>query len=137
MHILIIMPTIIPNSNVNNKHAKNVAKNGKISIRFDSQISIISFLSTILYIAHNITAANVHFGIYWNDVVNNPSDNNTKPPVNKPPNVVRTPLALLTVVRVNEPVVGIEWKNELSKLHIPNANISCVASIVLPLAKYN
>lgn len=51
-----------------------------------------------------------------------------------PLSVVRTPLALFTAVRVIEPVTGIDCKNEPNKLHIPNANISCVASSVRPLA---
>lgn len=84
--------------------------------------------------AHIITAANVVFGIKRNVLVKNPSDNKTRQPVTMPPSVVRTPLALLTAVRVNEPVTGIDWKNDPNKLHIPNANISCVESIVRPLA---
>lgn len=81
-----------------------------------------------------MTAANVVFGIKRNELVKNPSDNRTRQPVTIPPSVVRTPLALLTAVRVNEPVTGIDWKNDPNKLHIPNASISCVESIVRPLA---
>lgn len=54
-----------------------------------------------------------------------------------PPNVVRTPLALLIAVRVNDPVTGIDWKNDPTILHKPSANISCVASTVFPLAEKN
>lgn len=85
-------------------------------------------------IAQIITAANVVFGIKRNELVKKPNDNKTRHPVIIPPNVVRTPLALLTAVRVNDPVTGIDWKNEPTRLHIPSANISCVASMVLPLA---
>lgn len=81
-----------------------------------------------------MTAANVVFGIKRNDSVRKPNDNRTRHPVTIPPSVVRTPLALLTAVRVNEPVTGIDWKNAPTKLHRPSANISCVASIVLPFA---
>lgn len=51
-----------------------------------------------------------------------------------PLSVVRTPLALFTAVRVIDPVTGIDCKNDPNMLHMPNANISCVASIVFPLA---
>lgn len=85
-------------------------------------------------IAQIITAASVVFGMKRNELVKNPNDNKTRHPVIIPPNVVRTPLALLTAVRVNEPVTGIDWKNDPTKLHNPSANISCVASIVLPFA---
>lgn len=85
-------------------------------------------------IAQIITAANVVLGINRNEPVKNPSDNKTRQPVNIPPSVVRTPLALFTAVRVNEPVVGIDEKNDPNKLHRPSANISWVASIVLPFA---
>ena len=81
-----------------------------------------------------MTAANVDFGINRNESVKNPSDNITRTPVTIPPSVVRTPLALLTAVRVNEPVTGIDCTKAPTKLHIPSANISCVASIVLPFA---
>lgn len=85
-------------------------------------------------IAQMITAASVVFGIKRNVLVKNPNDNKTRAPVTMPPRVVRTPLALLTAVRVNDPVTGIDCTNEPSRLHIPSASISCVASIVLPLA---
>lgn len=81
-----------------------------------------------------MTAAKVVFGIKRNDSVKKLSDNRTRHPVTIPPSVVRTPLALLTAVRVNEPVTGIDWKNAPTKLHKPSASISCVASIVFPFA---
>lgn len=58
-----------------------------------------------------------------------------KVPVNTPPSGVLTPDALLTAVRVNEPVIGMELKKELKMLDTPRAIISCVASTVLPLAE--
>lgn len=69
------------------------------------------------------------------DSVRKPSDSNTRMPVTMPPNVVCTPDALLTAVRVNDPVTGIDWKNEPKMLHRPSASISWVASTVLPLAE--
>lgn len=77
-------------------------------IRFDRHISLISSLSTKPIMAQIITAANVVFGIKRNELVKNPNDSNTRHPVTIPPSVVRTPLALLTAVRVNEPVTGID-----------------------------
>lgn len=88
-------------------------------------------------IAQMMTPANVVFGIKRNESVKKPNDNKTKHPVTMPPSVVRTPLALLTAVRVNEPVTGIDCTNDPTKLHNPSANISWVASIVLPLAAWN
>lgn len=79
---------------------------------------------TINNIAQMITAANVVFGIKRNELVRNPSDNKIRQPVNIPPSVVRTPLALFTAVLVNEPVTGIDEKNDPNKLHKPKANIS-------------
>ena len=105
-----------------------------MNLRFDRQISLISSFSTRNIIAQMMTAANVDFGINRNESVKNPSDNITRTPVTIPPSVVRTPLALLTAVRVNEPVTGIDCTKAPTKLHIPSANISCVASIVLPFA---
>lgn len=81
-----------------------------------------------------MTAANVAFGMYRNSSVNRPSDNSMRPPVKRPPSVVCTPLALLTAVRVNDPVVGIDSTNEPIILHTPSAIISCVASTDLPFA---
>lgn len=75
-------------------------------------------------IAQMMTAAKVDFGMKRNEPVRKPSDNRTKVPVNIPPSVVRTPLALFTAVRVNEPVTGIDEKNEPKRLHNPRANIS-------------
>lgn len=51
-----------------------------------------------------------------------------------PPNVVLTPLALFTAPLDNAPVTGIDCTNDDAILQAPNANISCVASIVFPLA---
>lgn len=87
-------------------------------------------------IAHMMTAASVDFGMKRNESVRKPSDSKTRTPVTIPPRVVRTPLALLTAVLVNEPVTGIDCTNAPTKLHNPSANISCVASIVLPLAVF-
>lgn len=159
--MLTIIPMIIPNSMEINRHAINVQMKGTIStpvnkrksfyenfhdqnvnilwlnLRFDRHISLISSFSTRKIIAQMMTAANVDFGMNRNESVKNPSDNITRTPVTMPPSVVRTPLALLTAVRVNEPVTGIDWKKAPTKLHIPSANISCVASIVLPFAVAN
>lgn len=52
-----------------------------------------------------------------------------------PPNVVCTPLALLTAPLDKAPVTGMEPTNDDAILHKPMANISCVASIDFPLAK--
>lgn len=94
------------------------------NIRFDLHISLISFGSTILIIAQMITPAKVVFGMNLNVPVKKPSDSKTRPPVTIPPSVVLTPLALLTAVRVIEPVTGIDWKNDPNKLHRPSASIS-------------
>lgn len=51
-----------------------------------------------------------------------------------PPNVVCTPLALLTAPLDSAPDTGIEPANDETRLHSPRANISCVASILLPSA---
>lgn len=50
-------------------------------------------------------------------------------------NVVWTPLAWLRALRVNAPHVGIDIMNDPAMLHMPKANISCVASTIPPLAK--
>ena len=47
---------------------------------------------------------------------------------------VLTPLAQLTAVLENEPVMGIDWTKLAAMLHTPRANISCDASTGLPLA---
>lgn len=104
------------------------------NIRFDRQVPLISPISTIKNIAQMMTPANDGFGMNWNALVKNPTDSKTTPPETMPPSVVRTPLALLTAVRVSEPVTGIDWKNDPTKLHIPSANISCVPSNCRPLA---
>ena len=52
-----------------------------------------------------------------------------------PPNVVCTPLALLTAPLESAPVTGIEPKHDEATLHKPRANISWVASIVFPFAE--
>lgn len=132
---LINTPMMMPNSTERKRQAASVVMNGIISTRLHRQISTISFVSTIKIMAHMMTAASVLFGMYWKEPVRKPNDNNTIHPVKIPPSVVRTPLALFTAVRVNDPVVGIDWKNEPNKLHMPSANISCVASIVLPFAE--
>lgn len=126
---------MIPNSKESIRQARSVVMNGIISTRLHRQISIISRLSTMKIMAQIITAASVLFGMYWNESVRKPSDISTMHPVKMPPRVVRTPLALFTAVRVNDPVVGIDWKNDPNKLHRPSANISCVASMVFPLAE--
>ena len=81
-----------------------------------------------------ITAASVAFGMKRNDSVRKPRESSIRVPVRTPPSVVRTPLALLMAVRVKDPVVGIDEKNDPQMLHNPNANISWVASTVFPLA---
>jgi len=55
--------------------------------------------------------------------------------VYKPPIGVLTPDALFTAVLVNEPVFGNDWNIEPRMLLNPRAIISCVASIVFPLAE--
>lgn len=62
-------------------------------------------------------------------------DNITIVPVTMPPNGVRTPLASLIAVRVNDPVTGIDRTHDPNILQHPIAIISCVASTVFPLAK--
>lgn len=79
-----------------------------MNLRFERHISLISLISTIPIIAQIMTPANVVFGMNRNEPVRNPNDSKTRHPVNMPPSVVRTPLALLTAVRVNEPVTGID-----------------------------
>lgn len=126
---------MMPNSSESIKQANRVAIIGITSIRLHRQISAISCLSTMATMAHMMTAASVVFGMYWNEEVRKPSASNTMIPVKMPPIGVRTPLALFTAVRVNEPVDGIDWTNEPNILHRPSANISCVASTVFPLAE--
>lgn len=58
----------------------------------------------------------------------------TKAPVTRPPSVVLTPLALLTAVRVKEPVTGIDDTKLPIMLHMPKATISWEAFTILPLA---
>lgn len=82
-----------------------------------------------------MTAAKVAFGIYWKVPVRNPMASITITPVRMPPNGVRTPLALLTAVRVNEPVTGIARTNEPNMLQHPNAISSWVASMERPFAR--
>lgn len=132
---LIKMPTMMPNSSESVKQANRVAIIGITSIRLQHQISAISCVSTMAIMAHMMTAASVVFGMYWNDEVRKPRASNTMIPVKMPPIGVRTPLALFTAVRVNEPVDGMDWTNEPNILHRPSANISCVASTVFPLAE--
>lgn len=132
---LIKIPMMMPNSSDNMRQAKSVVMKGIMSTRLQRQISTISCVSTMKIIAQMITAARVLFGMYWKESVRNPNDSSTMHPVTMPPSVVRTPLALFTAVRVNDPVVGIDWKKEPHKLHRPSASISWVASMVLPLAK--
>lgn len=90
--------------------------------------------SIMYHMAVMMTAASEVFGMYLNVSVRKPTDNITNTPVTKPPYGVRTPLALLTAVRVNEPVTGIECINEPKMLQNPRAINSWVASIGLPLA---
>ena len=51
-----------------------------------------------------------------------------------PPSGVLTPELLLTAVLLNDPVTGMEEKKEPTKLQMPSAIISCVASIRCPSA---
>lgn len=90
--------------------------------------------SNILYIANIITAANVALGINWKVDVNRPHAKSTKEPVIKPPIGVLTPEALLMAVRVKLPVTGIDLTKLPKILEKPSANISWLASNVLPFA---
>lgn len=58
----------------------------------------------------------------------------TKTPVYNEPICVRTPLALLTAPRDNEPVPGKPCANELTIFEAPIANNSWVASTDFPFA---
>jgi hypothetical protein len=49
-------------------------------------------------------------------------------PLIKEPAGVTTPLAWLSAVRVNEPVAGMPWQNDVTTLHMPIAIISWVPS---------
>ena len=75
------------------------------------------------------------FGMNWKVSVSSPKESNTNMLVIIPPNGVRTPLALLIAVRENEPVTGIDDKNEPNILQQPSAISSCVASKLFPLAE--
>lgn len=91
--------------------------------------------SNIKIIAVMITPASVAFGINWNVTVKKLSAKITNVPVNTPPKGVCTPDALFIAVRVNDPVVGIDRKNDPQIFDIPNAIISWVASTLFPFAR--
>lgn len=59
----------------------------------------------------------------------------THSPVHNPPIGLCTPLASFTADLEKDPEMGIAPKNDPTTLLAPNANISCVASILCPHEK--
>ena len=81
-----------------------------------------------------ITAPRLAFGMYAQNGMSRASAIITRDPVQIPPPGVLTPLAQFTAVLENDPVVGMDWTNEPTRLQIPSAIISWFASTGLPPA---
>ena len=82
-----------------------------------------------------ITAARVALGMKAVYGIRNARHRMTRAPVYSPPMLVLTPLAQLTAVLENDPVMGIDWTKLAAMLQKPSANISWEASTGFPLAE--
>ena len=103
-------------------------------LRLDLQIGKINSNSTLNITAVIINAPKLDSGIYAHKGIKKAKASKTSPPVYIPPAGVFTPLAAFTAVLENDPVVGIDWTNDPTRLQIPSAIISWLASICLPFA---
>ena len=80
--------------------------------------------STLNITAVIMTAPRLAFGMYAQNGMSRARAIITRDPVQIPPPGVLTPLAQLTAVLENDPVVGIDCTNEPKKLQSPRAIIS-------------
>ena len=81
-----------------------------------------------------MTAPRLAFGMYAQNGMSRARAIITRDPVQIPPPGVLTPLAQFTAVLENDPVVGIDWTNDPTRLQIPSAIISWFASTGFPPA---
>ena len=90
--------------------------------------------STLNITAVMMTAPRLAFGMYAQNGMSRARAIITRDPVQIPPPGVLTPLAQFTAVLENDPVVGIDWTNDPTRLQIPSAIISWFASTGFPPA---
>lgn len=83
-----------------------------------------TFTSTMKTIAAIIMAASAAFGMKKNNGVRNINATMTRTPVYRFPRGVRTPLALFTAPRDNDPVLGKPDANEFNMFDVPIASSS-------------